>query len=905
MKLEQKIMGGIANFVIRYHKIIPIAAVVLLVLSAIAAQNIRVTTRMEDMLPYDNPQVQSIHEIDEAFNSGMSLMITVEGKDKKRMAEAAETFAAAVRRNPEAMQYVKTINLKMDREFVTQWGLMLQKAEDLEQSRDTFARLNLLPFLTSLNDSFEQTYTGEEAEEEISTHRQESEAVAMLNQLEAFFGLLREYLENPSETGAETTGKQLAETFLYGDLYGFSPDNTMLLFSILPNFSVDDIQKMIDMTNIIKRIRRDIQQQFPDVTVAYTGEVAIGADEQEALGFDLLVPALVALVVILLLFIFSFNPIRSVVFALIVLIFGIVYTYGLLGFTFKEITMLTSFMAVMLIGLGIDYGIQLVTNYTTYRASGLEPKEALRNMYVRSGMGTFLAALTTAIGFFVMAATGSKALAEFGVLAGMGIISCFIALFFILPSVLFWFVKRDPAKARIPKVEYRFIAQLGKTTFRHKWLTLAVGLVVTGGLLAAAFLNRMEYDVMKLEPAQMTSIKMYYKVLDEFDINIMSAMAVADSVEEARQLQEALEQESLIAEVVSVAQFIPSDQQQVARLDEIRKIRAMGSRYVADYSYTPERVEELAYQVQRLEWNVIEIGDLSVAGLGENNKIVSKRNQMIREILGAEVGEPGAEVFQMVIQLIQDNPEATARAVTNLDRSFAVEMDRIVAAMAQVDRKIRLQDLPEQYAKQFLEEGGSRNLVFAYPVKSATIDKEGMLRFNERMAQISPKITGWVPVLVSWSEDVESGSKKAALFIFLVVFAVMVITFRSFRYAILAAVPLLAGMIWMLGIYPLLGLKLNMINIAVIPLVIGMGIDFGIHIVHRFRVERDLETVYQFTGKAVFLSALTTMIGFGSLALIGSFPSIASIGAVLFLGIATCLIATLVLLPALLSFVRR
>jgi predicted RND superfamily exporter protein len=354
-----------------------------------------------------------------------------------------------------------------------------------------------------------------------------------------------------------------------------------------------------------------------------------------------------------------------------------------------------------------------------------------------------------------------------------------------------------------------------------------------------------------------------------------------------------------------VAQFIPSDEQQVARLDEIRKIRAQGSRYVADYSYTPERVEELAYQIQRLEWNVIEIGDLSVAGLGENNKIVSKRNQMIREILGAEVGEPGAEVFQMVIQLIQDNPEATARAVTNLDRSFAVEMDRIVAAMAQVDRKIRLQDLPEQYAKQFLEEGGSRNLVFAYPVKSATIDKEGMLRFNERMAQISPKITGWVPVLVSWSEDVESGSKKAALFIFLVVFAVMVITFRSFRYAILAAVPLLAGMIWMLGIYPLLGLKLNMINIAVIPLVIGMGIDFGIHIVHRFRVERDLETVYQFTGKAVFLSALTTMIGFGSLALIGSFPSIASIGAVLFLGIATCLIATLVLLPALLSFVRR
>ncbi|UCF96881.1 MAG: MMPL family transporter [Spirochaetaceae bacterium] len=905
MKLEQRIMGGIANFVIRYHKIIPIVAVVLLVLSLIAAQNIRVTTQMEDMLPFDDPQVQSIHEIDEAFNSGMSLMITVEGRDKARMAEAAEAFAAAVRSSPEAMQYVKTINLKMDREFVTDWGLMLQKAEDLERSRDTFAELNLLPFLTSLNDSFERTYTGEEAEKEISTRRQENEAVAMLNQLEAFFVLLRGYLDNPAEAGADDTGRELAQTFLYGDLYGFSPDNSMLLFSILPNFSIDEIPKMVAMTNEIKKIRTDIQNRYPDLELAYGGDVAIGADEQEAMGFDLLVPALVALVVILLLFIFSFNPIRSVLFALIVLIFGILYTYGLLGVTFKEINMLTSFMAVMLIGLGIDYGIQLVTNYTTYRASGLQPKEALRNTYVRAGMGTFLAALTTAIGFFVMAATGSKALAEFGVLAGMGIICCFIALFFILPSLLLWFVKQDPAKSRLPKIEYRFLSRIGKTTFHHKWLTLVAGLIVTGGLFAAAFLNRMEYDMMKLEPGHMTSIKTYYKVLDKFDINIFSAMAVADSVEEARELQEALEKESLIAEVSSVARFIPSDSEQMARLAEIRRIRDMGSRFDPDYSYSPERMEELAYEIQRLEWNVIEIGDLSVAGLGENNKIVVKRNQMIREIFGAEVGEPGAEVFQKVIQHIEDNPRESARAITNLDPRFAAEMDGIVEAMSQVDRSITIEDLPEQYAKQFLEEGGSRNLVFAYPVKSATIDKEGMLRFNQRMAEVSPKVSGWVPILVSWSEDVESGSKKAALFIFVVVFLVMVITFRSFRYAILAAVPLLAGMIWMLGIYPLLGLKVNLINIAVIPLVIGMGIDFGIHIVHRFRVEKDLETVYLYTGKAVFLSALTTIIGFGSLALIGSFPSIASIGTVLFLGIATCLTATIVLLPALLSFVRR
>ncbi|MBN2552401.1 MAG: MMPL family transporter, partial [Spirochaetales bacterium] len=91
----------------------------------------------------------------------------------------------------------------------------------------------------------------------------------------------------------------------------------------------------------------------------------------------------------------------------------------------------------------------------------------------------------------------------------------------------------------------------------------------------------------------------------------------------------------------------------------------------------------------------------------------------------------------------------------------------------------------------------------------------------------------------------------------------------------------------------------------VIPLVIGMGIDFGIHLAHRYRVERDIGTVYRYTGKGVLLSALTTMIGFGSLGLIGSFGSISSMGIILFVGLAACLAAALVVMPALLRLEGR
>ena len=163
MKFEERVMGALANFVIRYHKVIPVVAVGLFVLSILAASTIQVRTQVKDLLPEDNPQVQAFDEVNELFHGGTVVMVTIEGPDRQEMIACAESYAREVRANPRLMSYVHAIDLKLDREFVTNWGLLLQETEDLEQTRETFSALNLLPFLTSLNDSFEQTYTGDEA----------------------------------------------------------------------------------------------------------------------------------------------------------------------------------------------------------------------------------------------------------------------------------------------------------------------------------------------------------------------------------------------------------------------------------------------------------------------------------------------------------------------------------------------------------------------------------------------------------------------------------------------------------------------------------------------------------------------------------------------------------------------
>ncbi|MBD3243426.1 MAG: MMPL family transporter, partial [Chitinivibrionales bacterium] len=126
--------------------------------------------------------------------------------------------------------------------------------------------------------------------------------------------------------------------------------------------------------------------------------------------------------------------------------------------------------------------------------------------------------------------------------------------------------------------------------------------------------------------------------------------------------------------------------------------------------------------------------------------------------------------------------------------------------------------------------------------------------------------------------------------------------FRSFKDTILAVIPLVIGTVWMLGLMSLAGVKLSMVSFMALPLIIGIGIDDGVHILHRYRVEGrgSVPLVIKFTGRAILLTSLTTMIGFGSMAL-GVHRGLAALGLTLFLGVGACFVSSAFVLPALLT----
>jgi predicted RND superfamily exporter protein len=142
----------------------------------------------------------------------------------------------------------------------------------------------------------------------------------------------------------------------------------------------------------------------------------------------------------------------------------------------------------------------------------------------------------------------------------------------------------------------------------------------------------------------------------------------------------------------------------------------------------------------------------------------------------------------------------------------------------------------------------------------------------------------------------------AGIYSAIAVVLLLLVDLRDLRLMILAALPLVLGITQLFGLMGLLGIPLNPANAIVLPLILGIGIDNGVHVVHDFRRHRGGGyRLSSSTALAIVMTSLTTMIGFGCL-MIASHRGLESLGRVLTLSMTCCLFSSFVILPALLTW---
>ncbi len=223
-------------------------------------------------------------------------------------------------------------------------------------------------------------------------------------------------------------------------------------------------------------------------------------------------------------------------------------------------------------------------------------------------------------------------------------------------------------------------------------------------------------------------------------------------------------------------------------------------------------------------------------------------------------------------------------------------------------KRLSVEDLPENLLRKFETIDGSQ-AYFAQILPSVQLrDGKNAIAFAEDSHEIH---TASGKVFYSSSSNIIFAdmlrlmlrdSPRAVSLTVVVVLLIVLADFRSLRSALLVIFPLACGTVWMCGSLYLQDLKLNFYNMVALPTIIGMGIDNGVHLYHRYREEGpgSMPVVIRSTGGAMFISMLTTMVGFFGL-MMATHPGLNSIGRLALIGLLACFVAAVLVLPAILE----
>jgi predicted RND superfamily exporter protein len=207
--------------------------------------------------------------------------------------------------------------------------------------------------------------------------------------------------------------------------------------------------------------------------------------------------------------------------------------------------------------------------------------------------------------------------------------------------------------------------------------------------------------------------------------------------------------------------------------------------------------------------------------------------------------------------------------------------------------------MPLSIQKRYVSEKTGRISLYVYP-KEDVWDPKKMDFFIKELRTVDPNITGTPVEVYESSRLLEKSFHRVALYSLIAIILIVFIDFKNLRLTILALTPLTLGMLWLFELMGLLGIRFNLANFFGIPILLGVGVDNAVQIVHRYLKEKDMSSISSFmtksTGIAVLLTSLTTFASFVTL-VFARHKGIASLGLIMSLGTLTCFVGSMIILP--------
>ena len=644
----------------------------------------------------------------------------------------------------------------------------------------------------------------------------------------------------------------------------------------------------------------------PGAELRLTGATMLAHEEMLSVMEGTETAILLALCLVTVIMVTGLSSLMLALVTVISLVTGLACTAAFAILTVGELNLISVAFAVLYIGLGVDFAIHYCLRYREHLIGGADRGGALDRTSTSIGGSLFLCAVSTAIGFFAFIPTDYTGVAELGWISGFGMFISFAVTLTVIPALLSLLPYRpgaSPGEERGPGAGRLVERHAGKVLGATACLAL-VSAVVLGGL-------RFDHNPLNLHARDGAALTTYRELLADNDLTPWTAIMIAAGAEQEEGYRAALSRSALVDKVVTVADFIPADQdEKLFIIDEMGLL-------LGDLSAAPP---DPAAQT----------GDARLAALrGFRDKLrESDADDPVHEkLLGNLESLLKAQEITGHPQKLQDThinyrtpmispkPDSSLRGndengsrddLAQLEQMLLASLPgRLEALNASLDADyISLETLPDQLKRLWVSAGGKRR-VEIYP-KQDMQDNRALREFVRAVQSVSPEVTGAPVNNLEASDAVAAAFRQAFLYAFAAITLMLFILLTRKRDVFLVLVPLLTAALVTGAISVLAGLPLNFANVIALPLLLGIGVDSGIHIIHRYRTDLpDGKSILATSSaRAVIVSSLTTMGGVGNLAL-SPHAGTASMGMLLTLGIGVTLACMLLVLPALLTLVGK
>lgn len=675
--------------------------------------------------------------------------------------------------------------------------------------------------------------------------------------------------------------------------YLFSENGALAFVEIMPKKDYETLEVIREPLEKIRAALDRVRARHPGVEMGLTGRPVLQADEMKTTNDDMTYSMVLAFAGVVGLFVLFFKRLRRPILAGATLCVAIALTFGLVTLAMGYLTLLSIVFAVMLVGIGMGSGVVLVARYQEELLATGDVDRSLRATLLATGLGVWTGAITTSCAFFSTMFVSFKGLAELGFVAGAGVLLCVACMLTLLPSLIHITDHRIQKKRQLHPPHPVTIPLLACAAGRPRLTLSLFGLVTAVGFLS---LRGIPYDanLLELQARGLESVEYEMKIIEKSERSTWrSAFVVPGDLAAVDRTAEALRtaREAGIVDLVeSVRDFVPSDQEEKVRL--LAAAHGILSGIGLPAPAPAVEPASLDAALEKLLDRLYGFQDLAAKRGGREG------SEAMRALEGLIGRAEGARDL-----LEKDASGAASRLAPHQVRWFQ-DLGAFLEGLKGYLKPPLLtpESLPLELRCRFVSRDGSKYLVYAYPKKDVW-QEEHMEDFVEACRKVDPDVTGEPVQVFESARLMYRGFLQGALYSLVMVSALLLLDLRSLKDAVLTMVPVLVGSLWMLQLMPLLGLEFNLANFFALSIMIGCGVDAGVHMVHRFRETGSTADVGRTTGSAVTLATFSNVIGFSSMG-IAQHRGVMSLGLVTGLGCLTVLVASVILLPCFLEILK-